>query len=63
MKIVHQIGQLFEQIAKAVRQLFDYIAAAARRIFGPTDDKYPTTGVQPFEGDIYEERGKKHHHS
>ncbi|MBW4623790.1 MAG: isochorismate synthase [Cyanosarcina radialis HA8281-LM2] len=44
-----------------VRQTFDFIAAAARRIFAPTDDKYPATGIQPFEGDIYEERREKRH--
>ena len=32
---------------------FDYIFGAAVRIFGPSDDAYPTIGVQPYEGDPY----------
>jgi hypothetical protein len=27
-----------------------YFTEAMARIFGPSDDKYPKTGVQPFEG-------------
>jgi hypothetical protein len=61
MNIVNKIRQLFDNFAKIVRQTFDFIAAAARRIFAPTDDKYPATGIQPFEGDIYEERREKRH--
>jgi hypothetical protein len=61
MNTIDKIRQLFDNLAKIVRQTFDFIATAARRIFAPTDDKYPATGVQPFEGDIYEERREKHH--
>lgn len=28
------------------------------RIFSPTDDDYPKTGVQPFDGDVYVETPK-----
>ncbi len=27
-----------------------YFSQAMARIFGPSDDQYPRTGVQPFEG-------------
>lgn len=28
-----------------------YISEAVTRIFGPSDDAYPATGVQPFTGE------------
>lgn len=33
-------------------ELIQFISGAVTRIFTPTDDEYPATGVQPFEGDI-----------
>ncbi|MGB7380919.1 MAG: hypothetical protein WA959_30750 [Rivularia sp. (in: cyanobacteria)] len=30
-----------------------YISEAVMRIFGPNDDAYPNSGVQPFTGEIY----------
>ncbi|HEY9692512.1 MAG TPA: hypothetical protein V6D15_09915 [Oculatellaceae cyanobacterium] len=32
-----------------------YLWEAVARIFGPTDDAYPSIGVQPFEGEPYKE--------
>lgn len=29
-----------------------YFGEATARIFGPSDDDYPTIGMQPFEGNI-----------
>jgi hypothetical protein len=42
------ISKLFESITQ-------YISEAVARIFGPTDDEYPLTGVQPFEGEPFKE--------
>lgn len=28
-----------------------FVSEAVARIFSPNDDRYPTVGVQPFEGD------------
>ena len=36
-----------------------YFWEAATRIFGPSDDDYPETGVQPFEGDLSEKSGRE----
>lgn len=36
--------------------VMQYFAEAFGRIFGPDDNSYPATGVQPFEGDAYVER-------
>lgn len=39
-----------------LQQLVQYIGGGIRRIFGPSDDDYPKTGVQPFEGEPYQEK-------
>ena len=39
-------------IRNAMQSLFE----AAGRIFSPTDDQYPEIGVQPFEGEPYDDR-------
>jgi hypothetical protein len=33
------------------QEVIRYVSGAVARIFGPIDDDYPATGVQPFEGD------------
>ena len=43
---------VIQKIATSPLRIVRYIAGAVARIFGPTDDEYPETGVQPFEGDI-----------
>jgi hypothetical protein len=43
-------------IYKILASMTQYISEAFMRIFGPTDDAYPTIGVQPFTGDPYNER-------
>jgi hypothetical protein len=42
------IYRLFDSISQ-------YISEAVARIFGPSDDAYPVTGVQPFSGDPFHE--------
>lgn len=45
-----------------IYKLFDnvtqFFSEAVARIFGPTDDSYPDTGVQPFEGDPNKKQDK-----
>ena len=36
-------------------RLTQFFSEALARIFGPDDDRYPSVGVQPFEGDPYKE--------
>ncbi|MEC4891735.1 MAG: hypothetical protein SAL07_00235 [Oscillatoria sp. PMC 1051.18] len=38
-------------ISKFFNTIGNYISEAVARIFGPNDDRYPATGVQPFSGD------------
>ncbi|WP_017302111.1 hypothetical protein [Nodosilinea nodulosa] len=45
----------FSQIFGGVMQ---YFAEAFGRIFGPDDNSYPATGVQPFEGDAHTEKAE-----
>jgi len=47
-------------IASIPQRIIRYISGAVARIFGPTDDQYPETGVQPFEGDIPDHRKARH---
>ena len=44
-------------IPKLLDDVIQYFSGAISRIFGPSDDEYPNTGVQPFEG----EPNRKHH--
>ncbi|MFB8793239.1 MAG: isochorismate synthase [Microcoleus sp.] len=37
-------------LSKSLTNAMRYISEAAIRIFSPSDDQYPSTGVQPFEG-------------
>jgi len=39
---------LSKSFANAVR----YVSEAAIRIFSPSDDNYPNSGVQPFDGKL-----------
>ena len=43
--------KIFQWIQDTVQSILTGVA----RIFQPTDDDYPATGVQPFEGESYEE--------
>lgn len=44
--------KIFQWIKNVVQPILKGVA----RIFQPTDDDYPETGVQPFEGEVYDER-------
>jgi hypothetical protein len=34
-----------------IKDTVQYLVGGVSRLFKPTDDDYPKTGVQPFEGD------------
>ena len=40
------------------QQVFRFVSSAAIRIFSPSDDNYPKTGVQPFEGEPSDEKSR-----
>ena len=45
-------------ISEMLSNLSKYISDAMARIFGPNDDEYPEVGVQPFEGEPYQDQEK-----
>ncbi len=49
---------ILQSLKEVPQNLVSYISGAVSRIFGPRDDNYPETGVQPFEGEVPKE---KHH--
>lgn len=50
----------FRKIAQSVgdilQKTIQFISGGAKRIFTPTDDDYPKTGVQPYEGEPSKDR-------
>jgi len=49
---------LWKAIKSMPQQAITYIVETFTRVFRPSDDNYPTTGTQPFEGEPAE---KKHY--
>ena len=47
---------VFERIGQAVQSIWDGVV----RLFSSSDDDYPKSGSQPFEGDPYDKR-KQHY--
>lgn len=39
-------------IPKVIDDVIQYVSGAVSRIFSVSDDKYPNTGVQPFDGEF-----------
>ena len=47
-------------IIDQVRHAAQFIWEGTARIFGPDDNTYPATGVQPFTGDPYDKDRQRH---
>ena len=62
MSSPNRLQTLVQSLIKVPQQILRYISWPAMRIFGPTDDEFPETGVQPFEGDI-PDKETQHGHS
>lgn len=56
MSILRNLSTKLRAPAEAIQQMSDSVLRAAGRIFSPSDDNYPATGAQPFEGDIPDAR-------
>lgn len=39
------------KLVEKIRDFLKFVSEGVTRIFSPTEDEYPKTGVQPFEGD------------
>ena len=51
MSINKTIQNIIHTIATTPQRVVQYVFSAAIRTFSPSDDNYPASGVQPFEGD------------
>ncbi|NJR56253.1 MAG: hypothetical protein HC768_17845 [Acaryochloris sp. CRU_2_0] len=51
MGVSQRIRQASRHILLSGQRGIQWISRAIFRIFSPTDDHYPATGIQPFEGD------------
>lgn len=50
------LQNIIHAIVSVPQQVIRNISSAAIRIFSPSDDNYPATDVQPFEGDPADEK-------
>ena len=48
------LKKMFNSAGQSIQRSAVWLLDAAKRVFSPSDDDYPETGVQPFEGDIPE---------
>ncbi len=42
-------------IVKTLKNIVQYLTEGFARIFKPSDDQYPAIGIQPFEGEEYQQ--------
>lgn len=43
--------EVMMNLHKMLHSVVEYFTEAFVRVFGPSDDEYPSVGVQPFEGE------------
>lgn len=63
MSILKKLQHLIQNILYVSQRVIQDILGAGSRIFSPTDDQYPATGVQPFEGKISDKKKTRHNQS
>lgn len=51
-----RIQTIAQSIVETPKKVINFISAAVTRIFGTSDDDYPKTGVQPYEGEPAKEK-------
>lgn len=56
MFIKRRLWKIISTIEIMFKQVIRYIAGAVTKIFSPTDNNYPATGVQPYEGDLADKK-------
>ena len=49
------IKELWDNTSELFSQAVAQIVEGVARIFSPNDDEYPSVGLQPFDGDPYQE--------
>lgn len=53
---MRSLSTTVKDMTRTVQQGINYLSVAAGRFFSLSDDDYPKTGSQPFEGDISDDR-------
>lgn len=51
MSTTSKARQMIKSIVEIPQKLFNFTTNGVARIFSPSDDDYPKSGVQPYEGD------------
>jgi len=51
MSSASKIEQIIKSIVDIPQKFINFITNGVNRIFSPSDDDYPKSGVQPYEGD------------
>ena len=40
-------------VLRVINDALQYLSEGVGKVFSPTNDHYPNTGVQPFEGEVF----------
>ncbi len=51
MSTTSKAKQIIKSIVEIPQRLINFTTNGISRIFSPSDDNYPKSGVQPYEGD------------
>lgn len=60
MSIIPKLRQILQSLLEGLQRAINFVLGAFMRIFRANDDKYPATGVQPFEGEPFDKKNHNH---
>ncbi|MGB3641123.1 MAG: hypothetical protein WBA39_26615 [Rivularia sp. (in: cyanobacteria)] len=56
MSTASKTRRMIKSIVEIPQKLINFTTLGVSRIFSPSDNDYPKSGVQPYEGDSAEDR-------
>ena len=56
MSTPSKVKQMIQSVVEIPQKLINFATNGISRIFSPSDDDYPKSGVQPYEGDLADNR-------